>query len=277
VSIDAHVHLWDNDTRDHGWVSQVPGLGQKYVLDDYERQASNAGIVGAILVQVLNNEDETLEFLATASSSPVIRGVVGWLNLEDPNVGERLSLLRSSEHGRYLVGIRHLVEGEPDPHFLERPSVLKGLCAVAKEDLVFDLVVRPRQMASALRAIALCPELRVVLDHGGKPPIALELDYEWAKQISEYGLDERIACKISGLVNEAGTTWREESFAPIFDHLFSAFGPSRLLFGSDWPVCTTVSSLGDVVSWTKENLQSLSQSEQTDVMQGTAERVYLKT
>lgn len=276
MSIDAHFHLWDSKVRDHRWVRHVPGLGETFVLNEYEQQALQAGIEGAILVQVLNDADETLDFLASASKSPVIRGVVGWLDLEDPNIGENVSMLRSSEHGRHLVGVRHLVEGESDPEFLERPSVLRGLCALAKEDLVFDLVVRPRQMASALRALKSCPELRVVLDHAGKPPMSDVLDDEWFSLITLYGQDDRISCKLSGLVNEAGATWRERSFAPIFEHLFNCFGPSRLMFGSDWPVCTTVASLDEVVQWTTMNLRSLSLSEQLDVMQGTAERVYLQ-
>jgi len=276
VSIDAHFHLWDNNVRDHRWVRQVPGLGETFVLDDYELQAREAGIEGAILVQVLNDADETSDFLAAASRSPFIRGVVGWLDLEDANVSEHVSMLCSSTHGHSLVGVRHLVEGETDSEFLERPSVLRGLCALAKEDLVFDLVVRPRQMASALRALRLCPELRVVLDHAGKPPIGDQLDGEWVGLITEYGQDERISCKVSGLLNEAGSTWRERSFAPIFEHLFDSFGPSRLMFGSDWPVCTTVASLDEVVQWTTKNLRSLSPSEQANVMQATAERVYLK-
>ena len=156
------------------------------------------------------------------------------------------------------MGLRHLVQDEPDPRWLERPEVARGLRAVAGAGLAFDLLVRTAQLPSALVAIDAVENGRFVLDHGGKPSISTGATEPWASLVAELAARPNVVCKLSGLVTEAGTAWKSSNMAPYVDHLVDVFGPGRLVFGSDWPVCTAVASYAEVVgltwSWLGERL-----------------------
>jgi L-fuconolactonase len=283
--IDAHHHVWDPGTRQHAWLDELPGLNRPFGLADFDQASAPEGVTASVLVQVLASAAETEEFLALAAGTGgadgasgaaevgsgrglaggaatadgvaevggareglTIAGVVGWADLTSPAVADEIARLRAGPGGGRLVGIRHLVESEPDPGWLRRPDVRRGLRAVGAAGLPYDLLVRPAQLPAALAVTGELDDVRFVLDHGAKPPIASGRYEPWASMISDLAARPNVVCKLSGLVTEAGPGWRPAQIAPYIDHLLDRFGPGRLMFGSDWPVCTLAASYGDVVS-----------------------------
>jgi L-fucono-1,5-lactonase len=268
--IDAHHHLWDPSTREYPWLAGLDPIRRPYTVDDL-RRVSTAD--GTVLVQTVASSVETDEFLATAAASDgLVRGVVGWVDLTGPGVADRLAELR--ERGP-LVGIRHQVENEPDDGWLLRADVLRGLTAVAGAGLGYDLLVNPGQYASAAEVADRLPDARFVLDHAGKPPIAGGEMVGWAAAITEISRRPNVFCKLSGLVTEADWSgWRVTDLAPCADHVLAAFGPERVLFGSDWPVCELAASYDEVLGAARTLTASLSDTERNEVFDGTARRAY---
>jgi L-fuconolactonase len=272
--VDSHFHVWDAATRRHDWLELAPKLERRYTIGQYEALARENSVEGAVLVQVLNDADETLEFLDAAFESPVVSAVVGWVDLEAPDVSQRLLALQESRHGDLLVGVRHLVEAESDPHFLERPSVRRGLDAVARSGLVFDLLVRPHQLASALRAVRSCEGLRVVLDHAGLPDLADLNAYAWSFNVGELAATGRVACKLSGFVTEVSPATSSAAVREVVSFLVETFTTRAVLFGSDWPVCLQAASFGDVLSLARASVPELNLVELEDVFGENARRWY---
>jgi L-fuconolactonase len=222
------------------------------------------------------DEAETEEFLALASSSGgLIAGVVGWVELTDPGVADALARLRALPGGQRLVGVRHQVQDEPDPGWLSRPAVRRGLRAVAEAGLAYDLLVLVPQLPEALTAVRDLPEGRFVLDHAAKPPIAAGAMEPWADALAELARLPNVSCKLSGLVTEARwDDWDAERIRPYADHVLASFGPDRVMFGSDWPVCELAASYAEVRGLADELLEGLSPSERDAVLWTTATRVY---
>ena len=277
--VDAHHHLWDPAARRHDWLAGLPRLRRAFGLEDYARASAVAGVTASVLVQVLASSPETEEFLATAAATarqtPEVAGVVGWVDLTAGDVPDELDRLRGLPGGDRLVGIRHLVQDEPDPNWLGRPDVGRGLRAVGAAGLVYDLLVRPSQLPAALRVTAKLDEVRFVLDHAGKPEIGAGRTEPWAGLITELAALPNLTCKLSGLVTEAGPAWTRESFEPYVDRLLESFGPGRLMFGSDWPVCTIAASYAEVATLARELLEPrLSEDERAAVFSRTAVTVY---
>jgi len=246
--VDAHHHVWDPDHRRQVWLDSAPQeLRRRFDLDDFAAASAESGVVASVLVQTLAVLDETEELLELSSQSSLVAGVVGWVDLTADDVAGVLSSLGDRPEGAVLVGIRHLVQDEPDPEWLEREVVIRGLHAVARAGLAYDLLVRPRQLASAIVAIDAVEEGRFVLDHAGKPEISAGRMEPWSTLIGELARRPNVVCKLSGLVTEAGFDWTKNGVSPFVDRLLETFGPSRLLFGSDWPVSTAVASYQEVV------------------------------
>lgn len=275
--VDAHHHVWDLSVRDQDWISgaELAALRRDFTLVDLAPQARAAGVTATVLVQTVTVPEETPEFLALAADSDLVAGVVGWTDLTAPDVAETLAGLRAGPGGEYLVGIRHQVQSEPDPRWLERPDVLQGLSAIAEAGLVYDLVVKPHQLAAAVAAAERLPGLTLVLDHIGKPPIASgELD-PWAQQIRRLAALPNTVCKLSGMVTEADWgSWSVAALTPYADTVLDAFGPARLMFGSDWPVCRLAATYAEVLAAARELTAGLGPAERHDVFTGTAARTY---
>ncbi|MDI2129463.1 amidohydrolase family protein [Yinghuangia seranimata] len=275
--VDAHHHLWDLTVRDQAW-TDGPGLAplrRSFAVPDLEAAVGPAGVSATVLVETINVAEETPELLALAVASDLIGAVVGWTDLTAPDLTEALGSLRSLPGGGYLRGIRHQVQGEPDPDWLTRPGVLRGLRAVAAAGLVYDLVVLPHQLPAAARAAAAIPELTFVLDHLGKPPIASARHEPWAQRLKAFAALPNTVCKLSGMVTEADwASWTVDDLRPYADTVIDAFGPGRLMFGSDWPVCTLAAGYTGVVRSAGELIAALSPAEQADIWSGTARRVY---
>ncbi|MET9357803.1 amidohydrolase family protein [Streptomyces sp. NPDC006617] len=275
--VDAHHHLWDLSVRDQAWIDgpALAPLRRSFLAKDLKAQTRAAGVTATVLVETVNVAEETPELLALAEAHDVIRAVVGWTDLTSPDVTDALDVLRSLPGGGLLRGIRHQVQAEPDPDWLTRPEVLRGLRAVAAAGLVYDLVVLPHQLPAATRAAAAVPGLTFVLDHLGKPPVASGRCEPWAADLRELAALPNTVCKLSGLVTEADwASWTPDNLRPYADTALDAFGPRRLMFGSDWPVCTLAADYGDVVRAARDLTAHLAPAEQADVWAGTAGRVY---
>jgi L-fuconolactonase len=276
--IDAHHHVWDIVASEHQWLDgpEMKPIRRTFTLTDLAPLTEEAGITSTVLVQVLPSLDETREFLALAEGDDLVAGVVGWLDLTVPDtVAETLMDLLGGVGGHHLVGIRHLVQGEKDPAWLTRPDVLRGLHAVAEEGLAYDLLTLPHQLPAAIEAVRAVPELTFVLDHLSKPPIADGHLEPWATQIRELAKAPNVYCKLSGMVTEADPSiWKVADLRPYAEVVLEAFGPERVMFGSDWPVCLLAASYTQVVTAAEVLCAELSPAEREAVFAGTATRAY---
>ena len=273
--VDAHHHVWDLSVRDQGWIAGDSPLRRSFTMEDLAPQAHAAGVDRTVLVQTVTVPEETPEFLALAAEHELIAGVVGWTDLTRPDIADELSRLRELPGGAHLKGIRHQVQGEPDPEWLLRPDVRRGLTAVAAAGLVYDLVVLPHQLPACVKAAESLPQLTFVLDHLGKPPIASGALEPWARDLRSLAARPNTVAKLSGLVTEADPAARTvDDLRPYAETALDSFGPARLMFGSDWPVCTLASAYDEVVSVAEAFSADLDASERVDVFQGTATRTY---
>ncbi|MFD5233968.1 amidohydrolase family protein [Streptomyces qaidamensis] len=272
--VDAHHHVWDLSVRDQDWITgpELTPLRRDFTLKDLEPEAAAAGVGGTILVQTVTVPEETPEFLALAGEHELIAGVVGWTDLTRPDVAEELARLRELPGGPYLKGIRHQVQGESDPEWLLRPDVRRGLAAVADAGLVYDLVVLPHQLPACVRAAADLPGLTFVLDHLGKPPVASGVLEPWVSGLRALAALPNTAAKLSGLVTEADlASWTVEDLRPYADAALEAFGPGRLMYGSDWPVSTLGAAYGDILDATRRLADP---HDHPQIFETTATRVY---
>ena len=269
--VDAHHHLWDLAVRDQPWIDgpALAPLRRSFGVDDLSAAAQ--GIDATVLVQTVTVPEETPDLLALAAQHELIAGVVGWVDLTAPDVGDALAGL---EHER-LVGIRHQVQGETDPRWLCRADVRAGLRAVADAGLVYDLLTLPAQLPAAIETVRALDDLVFVVDHLSKPPIASGELEPWATHMRTLAAHENVVCKLSGMVTEADwRTWTVDDLRPYAETVLEAFGPDRVMFGSDWPVCTLAASYEQVVA-AAEALVSPGEREQ--IFGETARRTYTLT
>ncbi|MGW3106531.1 amidohydrolase family protein [Streptomyces sp. NPDC001100] len=277
MTVDAHHHVWDLSVRDQDWITgpALQPIRRDFSVTDLEPEARAAGVDRTVLVQTITVAEETPEFLALADTHDLVAGVVGWTDLTRPDIADELARLRELPGGHYLKGIRHQVQGEPDPNWLLRPDVRRGLAAVADAGLVYDLLVLPHQFPASVQAAASLPRLTFVLDHLGKPPVASGRLEPWESALRSLAALPNTHCKLSGLVTEADwKTWSTQDLRPYTDVALDAFGPGRLMFGSDWPVCTLAASYGEVAAATGELTEGLGAAERAEIFEGTATRVY---
>jgi L-fuconolactonase len=276
VIVDAHHHFWDPARADYPWLTdELEAIRRAFTPEDLAPLLAATGVDATVLVQTRSSLDETGDFLATAAANPFIRGVVGWVDLTARNVADLLADLRERPGGEWLVGIRHQVHDEPDPDWLLRDDVANGIRAVGDAGLVYDLLVRQRELPAALVAARALRETRFVIDHIAKPPIHDGVIQPWAELIRPFGDLDNVWCKISGMVTEADwEAWQPTDLEPYVDHVLEVFGPKRLLFGSDWPVCLLAASYQQVFDATRAALSEMGPSEQAGIFGGNASSVY---
>ncbi|MCU1502354.1 MAG: amidohydrolase [Ilumatobacteraceae bacterium] len=274
--IDGHVHVWDLDVRDQPWTTgRFAPLHRSFALADAVAERERAGIDGVVLVQTLAVAEETPELLRLAGADAAVAGVVGWVDLTSAGVAEHLHRLQAEPYGDRLVGIRHLVQGEADPRWLCRPDVRRGLSAVADAGLTYDLLILPHQLPAAHETAAALPDLRFVVDHLAKPAIATGQLEPWSTGLRALASLPNVACKLSGMVTEADwTSWTVEQLRPYAESVLDAFGPERVLFGSDWPVCTLAAGYDEVVGAAEQLVAALSPAEREAVFGGSVRAVY---
>jgi L-fuconolactonase len=282
--VDAHHHVWDLSVRDQPYLDQpelVP-LRRNFLLSDLEPEAAAEGVTSTVVVQTVTEPGETPELLALAAGSNLIAGVVGWVDLEAPDTADAIGALRELPGGDLLVGIRHPVLTEPDPDWLTRPAVLRGLADVAAAGLVFDVVATPAHLHAAVAAAEATPQLTFVLDHLGNPEISAEVDASWASAFAAFAARPNTVGKFSGFLGEpapgpAGTTrpaGQIEHLRPYYEIALAGFGPQRLMFGSDWPVSTMMVGYSGVHAAARSLTADLSPAEEAAIFRDTAQRTY---
>ena len=279
--IDAHHHLWDLDRRPQPWLDDpaLSSISRTFTPDDLRSTATHpvAGrhLHSTVVVQCIPDVPETEDLLALAEQEPLIEAVVGWADLTSPAIGEVLDRLLAGPGGTCLRSLRHLVQGETNPRWLQRPDVERGLAAVRDRGLSYDVLVRSPQLDQATRLAERFPELPQVLDHAGKPPIARGELADWRRQVRQLAAHPQVVCKLSGLITEADhDAWTTADIRPVWDTLLTAFGPERLMFGSDWPVANLAGGWNRWAATVDELLTDCAENEIDALLAGTATAFY---
>jgi L-fuconolactonase len=275
-AIDSHHHFWDPDRGDYPWmVGPVLPIRQVFAPDDMRPLLAPAGMQKTILVQTWSSYAESQEFLALAEATDFIAGVVAWVDLTAADVADRLDGLLAGPGGKWLVGIRHQVHDEADPRWLCQPDVRRGLMAVQAQGLVYDLLIRPREMEAALDTVRALPDLRFVIDHIAKPEIAKDGFVRWARLMKPFGAEANVWCKLSGMVTEADwATWAPDQITPYIEEVLNIFGPKRCMMGTDWPVSLLASDYQRTVDLVRDAIAGLDEESQRAVLWTSAAEAY---
>jgi L-fuconolactonase len=273
VNIDAHQHFWRYSPHTHGWIDDsMSALERDFLPRDLEPRLYASGFDGSIAVQAVCDTAETEWLLDLADEHDWIRGVVGWVDLCAENVHAELERL---SRRRKLAGIRHDVQNERDPAFMLRPDFQRGIALLAPLGLVYDFLIRPHQFAAAIELAARFPEQRFVLDHLGKPEIQKHQRDTWAASLRALAAHDNVSCKLSGLVTEADWRhWTLSEFDFFVETALGAFGPERLMVGSDWPVCLLAAEYARAVEVATSRLLRIAPDLREGLMGANATRAY---
>jgi L-fucono-1,5-lactonase len=272
MHIDAHQHFWLYNQLEYGWIDDsMASLRRDFLPADLQPLLGNNGFQGSVLVQVRQTLEETRWLLELAETNPSILGVVGWVDLRSPRLRADLESLTGKPK---LVGIRHIVQSEPDD-FLFQPAFLRGISLLEEFDLAYDILIYTQHLPIAAEFVSRFPRQRFVLDHLAKPLIKSGAIDLWARGIRELASFPNVFAKVSGLVTEADwQAWKPEDVHPYLDVAFECFGPSRLMIGSDWPVCTVAASYRRVVSLVKDYLGGFAAEEREAILGGNAAKFW---
>jgi L-fuconolactonase len=273
VIVDSHQHFWRYDRREYDWIGdELAAIRRDFLPADLAREIATAGVDAVVSVQARQSLDETRWLLELAESNDFIAGVVGWVPLVSPSVGDTLAAL--AENPR-LVGVRHVLQGETDPGFAAREDFNRGIAALRGLGLAYDVLVYERQLSAAIALVDRHPDQVFVVDHVAKPRIRDGAVSPWRERIRDLARRPNVFCKLSGMVTEADPrAWTGAMLQPYADVVLEAFGPSRVMFGSDWPVCLAACPYPRWLATVRELCAPLSGAEREDVMGGTAERAY---
>jgi L-fuconolactonase len=271
--IDSHQHFWRYRPETHAWISdRMAVLKRDFLPGDLEPLLRAEGIDGCVAVQAAHSLEETRFLLDLADRHPFVQAVVGWVDLTAPDLERQLEAL--SERPA-LRGLRHIAQDEPDERWLVREDVVRGIGMLRRFGLTYDILVYPRQLPAALALARALPEQPFVLDHVAKPEIAAGKLDPWRDDLRRLAALPHVSCKLSGLVTEARWDgWKPGDFRPYLDVVLEAFGPGRLMFGSDWPVCLLAGSYADVIGLARAAIATLSRDEQSAILGGNAARFY---
>jgi len=273
MRVDAHQHFWQIGRYDYVWMGPELGVlrndfGQGELKPNLERHGLNC----SVLVQTISSFDETRWFMELAREHDFIGGVVGWVDLQSPQVGRTLDELRELPG---LVGIRHQVHDELDDGWLVRDDVCNGLGELARRGIAYDLLIRPQHLAVSLEVARRFGDLTFVIDHIAKPAIAKGQWDDWANGIKKLARCPNVSCKLSGMITEADwDNWTAADIQPYVEHVIEVFGPERCMFGSDWPVCLLAGTYERVYAALEKCVDALSSCEQAEVFGNTAARAY---
>jgi L-fuconolactonase len=271
--IDAHHHLWHYSTEEYGWIDDsMAALRRDFLTEDLTAEMRQARIDGAITVQARQTIEETHWLLELAASSHAIRGVVGWAPLVENSFPDVLDELMTDVK---LKGLRHVVQAEPDDKFLLRNDFNKGIETLRPTGLIYEILIYERHLPYAIQFVDRHPDQAFVLDHIAKPRIRDGVLEPWAAEMRELGRRQNVSCKLSGMVTEADWTgWTLESLRPYLDVAVEAFGPKRLMAGSDWPVCLVACGYTQWFGVLETYFAGFSESERQAVFGGNAAKVY---
>ena len=273
MRIDAHQHFWSYSAAEYPWIGKgMERLAHDHLPKDLATLAAAEGIGGTVAVQARQSLEESRWLLELSDANPLIRGVVGWVDLRSTHVEDQLREV--AEHPKF-VGVRHVVQDEPDPRFLLGESFLHGIGKLATFGLTYDLLLYPQQLPAAAEFVGRFPEQPFVLDHLAKPRIkAGELD-PWRQDLKALAAHGHVLCKLSGMVTEADWQgWKRADFTPYLEVALETFGPKRLMIGSDWPVCTLAAGYPDTIGIVRDFLAPLAAAEREAIEGGNAARFY---
>ena len=270
--IDAHHHFWFLERGDYGWLTpDKEPIYRDFLPADLKPLLAAAGIDGTILVQAAPTVAETEFMLGLAREATFIRGVVGWVDFEDPRAPDEIARLSMQSA---LVGLRPMIQDIADDTWMLGEGLVTAFDALIAADLTFDALTLPRHLSALRKLLARHPNMRTVIDHGSKPMIRDGVLDGWDKDMAALAAETSAFCKLSGLVTEARADWTVDDLRPYVDHLLDSFGPDRLVWGSDWPVCTLASSYGRWLDVTGELLSGLTEGETSAILGGNAARAY---
>lgn len=272
MAIDTHQHFWQYDPIEYDWIDEsMKRIRRDFLPADLRTELPAARVAGAISVQARQTIAETDWLLSLAANNDFLLGVIGWLPLAAENVSELLDNYAAQPK---FKGLRHVVQGEPDG-FLDQPDFNRGIRALTTRNLLYEILVLERQLPEAIRFVDRHPEQTFVLDHVAKPRIAQNLLEPWRTNLRHLAERENVCCKLSGMVTEADYHgWTPEQLRPYLDAALEAFGPQRLMFGSDWPVCLVATRYADWADLIRDFIAPLSLSEQASILEGNARQTY---
>jgi L-fuconolactonase len=272
VIIDAHQHFWTLERRDYGWLKpELTALYGDFQPGDLEPVLAAHGVEATVIIQAAPTEAETLYLLELANRWPIARAVVGWVDLASGKAARSLEQLARNP---LLRGVRPMIQDEPDPEWMLQHAVGGSLQALQRCGLTFDALVQPRHLQALKRLVDRHPDLPVVVDHGGKPAIAVGGYRSWADDIRALSERPQVMCKLSGLLTEAGTRTADADLRLYVEHLIECFGPARLMWGSDWPVLTAAGDYGAWLRQARRLVQDLSEGDQAQIFGRTAAKFY---
>jgi L-fuconolactonase len=271
--IDAHQHFWRYDSAEYGWIDDsMAVLRRDFMPADAAREMAPMGFDACVAVQARQTLEETRWLLALADADPVIAGVVGWVDLQADDVQAQLEQVAS--HPK-LVGVRHIVQSEPDDRFLLRPAFCRGIALLEGFGLTYDILVYARHLPVAAEFVSRFERQPFVIDHMAKPDIRQGEIETWAQDLRRLAAFPNVLCKVSGLVTEADwDRWTPAQLRPYLDVAFDCFGPGRLLIGSDWPVCTVAATYARTLGVVTEYLSGHSAEDRAEVLGGNAQRLW---
>lgn len=272
MRLDSHQHFWKFNPAEYGWMQPDWPIRRDFLPADLQPLLKQQGLDGTIAVQARQTIEESRWLLALADASPLIKGVVGWVDLRSERVEEQLAAL--APHPRF-VGVRHVVQDEPEDRFVLRPDFIRGMGRLKQFDLTYDLLLFPQQLPAAIELVRRFPEQPFVLDHIAKPRIREGALAPWREQLRELAQSPNVCCKVSGLVTEADwANWKPGDFQPYLDVVFEAFGEERLMFGSDWPVCLLAGNYDRVFQLADACVQHLGPEARAKFFGANAARFY---
>lgn len=273
MNIDSHQHFWRYDPVRDAWITDAMAvLKHDFLPEHLTAQLTTNGMDASIAVQADQSETETMFLLDLAEKNKRVAGVVGWVDLRSPHVAERLEHF---SHFSKLRGFRHIAQAEPEDRFLVREDFITGVAQLRPFGFTYDILVYPKQLPAAIELVTRLPEQRFVIDHLAKPEIKVGKTEPWAAQMRKIAQNKNVFCKVSGLVTEADWKhWKPDDFKPYLDVAFDAFGPDRLMFGSDWPVCLLAATYGQVKQLIDSYVKDFSQADREKIFGGNATRFY---
>ena len=277
MKIDSHHHIWDLTVRDQDWIvgEALAPIRRNFLMPDYKAATKPFGIDYSVIVQTVTNYAETPELLELATKDEMVAGIVGWLDMSAEDAISHLDHYQSLPGASYLKGIRDIVQDHPDSNYLARPQVDLNVKELAKRGIAYDILTKTPELPGAIKLVKANPEARFVLDHISKPYIAKNEFEPWESLIKEIASFENVVCKVSGMVTEADwENWKSEDIKPYFEIILENFGPNRLMYGSDWPVCTLAGSYEQVYKLADEFTKNLSESEKKSFWFDCANRAY---
>lgn len=272
MSIDAHVHFWKYNSLRHQWITEeMSVLRNNFLPDNLQPLLKSSAINGCVAVQADQSEEETEFLISLSRHHNYIKGVVGWVDISSARLSERLEYFSNFQQ---LKGFRNIVQAEPDD-FLFRKEFIKGISKLSNYNFTYDILIYARQLPMAEAFVENFPNQKFVIDHLAKPEIRSNHFLDWKKNIEKLAEHPNVYCKLSGMVTEANWhSWTVVDFVPYLDTVLNSFGASRLMYGSDWPVCQLAATYKSQLSIVEEYLKQLSKSEKKSIMGDTAIEFY---